>query len=149
MERVRCIFCKGFLKGAKVQCPVCGKFIQDVMKNDPQEMEDFVEDIMRDRVDSGGRRERIAEDLIDMGFERSFFEARLNDLADGVQRDVRKEGLKQMFIGLGVAFVGILITVGTYIMASERGGGYLVTYGIILVGLVLAAKGAYGALHRS
>ncbi|MBV8857982.1 MAG: hypothetical protein JOZ02_13700 [Acidobacteria bacterium] len=58
----------------------------------------------------------------------------------------KKQSLRTMLIGLAMAAVGIVITVGTYAWAasSPRGGGYVVTWGLIVFGGLRVVQGFIG-----
>lgn len=50
---------------------------------------------------------------------------------------------RQMRRGVWIAVVGALIGVGTYVFARSMGGGiYLVTWGLVLIGILIACAGA-------
>lgn len=54
--------------------------------------------------------------------------------------------MKSLIIGLIALFVGIFITWGTYSAASEEGGTYVVTWGLILYGAVKTLRSLYALL---
>lgn len=54
----------------------------------------------------------------------------------------RKAAMREIIIGALIALVGIAITVVTYKMA-EDGGRYVVTWGLIVIGLIQAFKGVF------
>jgi hypothetical protein len=57
--------------------------------------------------------------------------------------DVRELGRRDMRIGGIVFAVGLVITIATYQMATERGGGYhLIAHGPIIWGAVQFFRGA-------
>lgn len=62
------------------------------------------------------------------------------------QKYRKQQSLKMMLIGFAMAAVGIAITVGTYVWAasSPRGGGYVVTWGLIVFGGLRAVQGLIG-----
>ena len=60
--------------------------------------------------------------------------------------EATRSARNNMLIGLGLAVVGIAISIGTYAAAaSSRGGGrYVVTYGLIIVGGLRFVQGLLG-----
>jgi hypothetical protein len=64
-------------------------------------------------------------------------------------RAVRNRALRDTVIGAGVFVAGVALTVGSYLRAAQNpaGGQYVVTYGLILVGLVMVGKGVYGLVR--
>jgi hypothetical protein len=64
-------------------------------------------------------------------------------------RAVRNQALRDCLIGLGGVLVGTVLTVGSYLRAAQNpdGGGYVITYGLILFGLIMLGKGVYGFLR--
>ena len=148
MRKIRCVFCRSLLKGAKAKCPACGQYIDDVMRNDPRYVEAFLERAVEDAVDQGKPRRDIARDLTERGFATVLFQPELDELANERRREVRREGLKEMLWGMMLGTAGILATVGTYLMASRRGGYYFITWGLILSGLGVAGRGLWVLLYR-
>jgi hypothetical protein len=53
---------------------------------------------------------------------------------------------KHMLIGIGLFFLGLVITIGTYAIAasSERGGHYFITYGLMISGALDLIYGLVG-----
>jgi hypothetical protein len=64
-------------------------------------------------------------------------------------RAVRNQALRDSLIGLGGVVAGVVLTVGSFLRAAQNpdGGGYVITYGLILFGLVMLGKGVYGFLR--
>jgi hypothetical protein len=65
----------------------------------------------------------------------------------------RNQYARHMLIGVGLFALGLAITVGSYIYAaaSEQGGSYVVTYGLMLVGgadLLYGLVGWVGELKK-
>jgi hypothetical protein len=54
---------------------------------------------------------------------------------------MREAGKKQVMLGLGIAAVGLVLTVATY-SAASGGGSYFVFWGAIIFGLIRAGHGA-------
>jgi hypothetical protein len=59
---------------------------------------------------------------------------------------VRNRALRDLVVGVLLAVAGVVITVVTYSIAANKPGGgkYYITYGLVIVGLVMAGKGTYG-----
>ncbi|HVG33205.1 MAG TPA: zinc ribbon domain-containing protein [Pyrinomonadaceae bacterium] len=53
---------------------------------------------------------------------------------------------KHMLIGIGLFFLGLVITIGTYAVAasSQQGGHYFITYGLIISGALDFLYGLFG-----
>jgi hypothetical protein len=56
---------------------------------------------------------------------------------------MREAGRKQMIIGLVIAGVGLVVSLGTYAAASSGsgGGGYFILWGAVVFGLIRAGRG--------
>jgi uncharacterized membrane protein len=56
---------------------------------------------------------------------------------------MREAGRKQLIIGLVIAGVGLVVSLGTYAAASSGGGGggYFIFWGAVVFGLIRAARG--------
>jgi hypothetical protein len=59
---------------------------------------------------------------------------------------VRNAAVRDTLIGLACVVGGTALTLGSF-FAADDGGGFVVTYGLILAGLVMAGKGVYGFLR--
>jgi hypothetical protein len=59
---------------------------------------------------------------------------------------VRNTAIRDTLIGIGGVIGGTVLTLGSFFKAAENadGGEYIVTYGLILVGLIAIGKGIYG-----
>jgi hypothetical protein len=59
---------------------------------------------------------------------------------------VRSRAIRDALIGAAAVVGGIALTVGSFITAANnpQGGSYFITYGLVLFGLVMLGKGAYG-----
>jgi hypothetical protein len=67
----------------------------------------------------------------------------------GAVRAVRNSAIRDTLIGIGGVAVGTALTVGSYLHAEQNPGGeYVITYGVILFGLVMIGKGIYGFLRH-
>jgi hypothetical protein len=55
---------------------------------------------------------------------------------------MREAGRKQLIIGLVIAGVGLVLSLGTYAAASSGGGGrYFIFWGAVVFGLIRAGRG--------
>ena len=56
---------------------------------------------------------------------------------------MREAGRKQLIIGLVIAAVGLVLSLGTYAAASSGGGGggYFIFWGAVVFGLIRAGRG--------
>lgn len=54
---------------------------------------------------------------------------------------MRRSGYLELFGGIGLAILGIVVTVVGYMAASTQGGRYYVTWGLVLWGFVMACRG--------
>jgi hypothetical protein len=59
---------------------------------------------------------------------------------------VRNRAIRDVLIGAACVVGGGVLTVGSFLAAANQpeGGQYTVTYGLILFGLIMLGKGAYG-----
>ncbi len=66
-------------------------------------------------------------------------------------RSVRNRALRDLLIGVGGLAVGIALTVASFLHAAQNpnAGEYVVTYGLMLFGLVMIGKGVYGHVRYS
>ena len=65
---------------------------------------------------------------------------------------IRTRGWRDVAIGIGAAVLGVGISVAGYLSAANNpngGGGYTVTYGLVIVGLCMIARGIYNLLRYS
>lgn len=83
--------------------------------------------------------EQTGNQFDEQGFEQNPYDPS-GDRARTEQQ--RKQAMKDIIVGVLFIIVGIAITVVTYRMA-EGGGRYVVTWGLMLVGLIQAGKGAF------
>lgn len=62
---------------------------------------------------------------------------------------VRNRAIRDALIGVGGVGLGVALSVGSYLHAAEdpQGGEYVVTWGLVLFGLVMIGKGIYGFLR--
>jgi hypothetical protein len=56
-------------------------------------------------------------------------------------KEEKKEGRNDMLIGGLWIAGGLILTIGSYMMVSESGGRYLITYGPIIYGVIRFFKG--------
>ena len=61
----------------------------------------------------------------------------------------RNEAIKSIFIGLACIAGGLAITIGSWLYASNHGGTYVVTYGLIIMGAIAAIRSFYHAISIS
>ncbi len=101
---------------------------------------------VRDRVRQGQTSDQIVNELVRSGFSPQE--------AQGIVRQARQShvsgGLKLLIGGLAFAFLGVVVTVGTYASASSSGGGeYLIWFGPIIAGGLLALIGLVRMLRSA
>jgi hypothetical protein len=56
--------------------------------------------------------------------------------------DRRSQGKTLIIVGAVIAALGLVITIGTFSMASQSGGVYFVAYGPIIAGVATMMRGA-------
>jgi hypothetical protein len=63
---------------------------------------------------------------------------------------VRRRAVRETLLGIGGLAVGTALTMGSYLHAAQDPGGgeYVITYGVILFGLVMIGKGIYDFLQH-
>jgi hypothetical protein len=62
---------------------------------------------------------------------------------------VKNRAVRDTLIGVACAIGGVVLTVGSYMAAANdpKGGRYTVTYGLVIFGLAMLAKGIYGFMQ--
>jgi hypothetical protein len=91
--------------------------------------------------------EKVAQGLTEKGVELKI----ARHLVTRVDRAVRKrKAKKDIWIGAAWCFGGLAISIGTYAMASERGGSYFMAWGAVLFGGFQMIKGLinYGSISK-
>ncbi len=65
-------------------------------------------------------------------------------------RAVKMRAIRDIALGLACAILGGVLTVGSYMSAANQPGGgkYTITYGVVLFGLVVLARGIYGLIQH-
>ncbi len=63
---------------------------------------------------------------------------------------VQTQAIRNLLIGIAATIGGTVLTVGSLVMAAQQEGGgrYVVTYGLIIYGLVMVGKGIYGFVQH-
>lgn len=98
---------------------------------------------------SGRTKDEVKNDLIMQGVEPGLAEKIVAsasspmpgaEMAGPAESGGGRSGLGAMVVGIIIAMVGIGITVGSY-SAAGQGGGYVVTYGLVIFGAITAIKG--------
>lgn len=91
--------------------------------------------------------EKVAQGLTEKGVELKT----ARHLVTRVDRTIRKrKAKKDIWIGGAWCFGGLAISIGTYAMASERGGSYFMAWGAVLFGGFQLIKGLinYGSISK-
>ncbi|MEP7219099.1 MAG: hypothetical protein ABI876_09295 [Bacteroidota bacterium] len=62
---------------------------------------------------------------------------------DEDESPVRRKMSADVWIGLGMIAAGLVVTVGSYSMASSGSGGgkYMITFGLFIFGIIRVARG--------
>jgi hypothetical protein len=53
----------------------------------------------------------------------------------------RSEGREDMLIGGLLIAAGLVLSIGSYVMLKDSGGGYFITYGLVVYGIIRFFKG--------
>jgi hypothetical protein len=63
---------------------------------------------------------------------------------------VRTRAIRDVLLGAACTIGGVVLTVGSYTAAAQKpeGGKYTVTYGLVIFGLILLGRGAYGFVRH-
>jgi len=89
---------------------------------------------------AGKKPAQVQDDLMTQGVPSDLASQIVAAVNDYKKKAVRKSGVKMFFTGIVMAGIGAAITIGSFSSASS-GGHYVVTYGLIAVGLVYALAG--------
>jgi len=120
--------------------------------NNPKEYED---DIVIDAMQIGFERgiiNTLQEDLCNIHLKRneikstmvkSFNQEQKNILTsnDELEKSLLEKANNTLALGVISLFLGLMITIVTYISASQHGGRYLITFGVIAFGIGYTIKG--------
>jgi len=83
---------------------------------------------------------------VTIGFkpERYFPSSSIDDIKEKIA--VTKHKMRdRIILGVGIASVGLLIIIVSYLIAKDAGGGiYFVTYGLIFAGILTVIRAIYG-----
>jgi hypothetical protein len=93
------------------------------------------------RVKAGASKEAILQELIQRGYDSQVATDMVKGISQKETVSARKSGLSNLIIGIIVAAVALGITISSYSTAEETGGTYVICYGAILFGIVLAIRG--------
>lgn len=97
--------------------------------------------VLTERMKAAGVSNAVIYDmLIKKGVEHTVA-TKIIDTIGPAGKEEKKEGRNDMIIG-GLWFAGgLILTIGSYMMVSESGGRYLITYGPIIYGVIRFFKG--------
>jgi hypothetical protein len=89
--------------------------------------------------------DEVQKQLIAKGLDAHSAELYVQIVAKVRSAAVRERGLRNMFVGGGVAIVGLIVTFGSYYLAAANGwGAFTIATGAIAIG---ALQFLYGALQ--
>lgn len=89
-----------------------------------------------------GKNENDVRQMVaDEGGSPELAERLLKNLREESKSESRGEGKRDLVIGLIVLAVGLVVTIGSYAAASEGGGSYFITYGLIAAGAIQTIRG--------
>ena len=100
-----------------------------------------VEHIVKE-LELGKSAQKVAQGLVEIGVPSNLAFDLVKKLDSEIRSAKRTGGAKTFAIGGGMAGLGLLITAGTY-AAAQAGGYYVVTYGLVIVGVINMARGAW------
>jgi hypothetical protein len=97
--------------------------------------------VLTERMKASGVSNAVIYDMIvKKGIDHETAMKIIDTIAPARQQE-KKDGKNDMIIG-GLWFAGgLILTIGSYMMVSESGGRYLITYGPIIYGIFRFFKG--------
>ncbi|MEL6561407.1 MAG: hypothetical protein AAFQ94_24680 [Bacteroidota bacterium] len=106
------------------------------MENHEEQIELIIDDLK-----AGKDHTEIKQDLLNTGVDEAIAAA-LIKTADSIYLDdllvrqpVRKPLISRKTIGVLLIFLGVMVTIFTYIRADDEGGVYVIWYGPVLAGI--------------
>ena len=111
------------------------------MENEEIVLNAVVEHIVKE-LELGKSAQTVARGLVEIGVASDFAVDLVKKVDSEIRGAKRTGGAKTLAIGGGLAGLGLVITAGTY-AAAEPGGYYVVTYGLVIVGVINMVRGAW------
>lgn len=87
------------------------------------------------RLKAGSTTESVRADLFSRGIDAREVDVSIAEAAAGNRRHGLRRGVLFLIIGIVCSVLGIGITAGTYAAATQHGGTYFVTYGLLGFGV--------------
>src|SRR4051794_31054122 len=82
------------------------------------------------------RKQFILENLVQAGWDRALAASVIEEVSRRVNAAIERSYKKKMLIGIGMAAVGAVLSLYSYLYAVGAGGGrYVITWGLVAVGL--------------
>lgn len=118
-----------------------GEILESAVKELTQKQTRMVKKAVKRELSDSNRFHLIidtyANDYVSKKEIKSWIEYHYRDLIFKQKKDKKNA----IYAGISSAGLGILLTVGSYLIVSSSGGGkYVITYGLILFGLIAIAK---------
>jgi hypothetical protein len=115
------------------------------MRNSADDVESHVARRVDEAMAEGRLRESIVNELTTEGFPLHLYEDRMNALNSQRIRAARQWGIGQVVVGGLLSLVGLGITLTTLL---GGGGGYVILYGLILLGVAILGRGLQALFYR-
>lgn len=139
---IDCPHCHGrIIPTAANLCPGCGKNVTDTAEIKKSEIRDTIWDRVVAEQQKGRRFKAISAEMLNWPFPITEIEAVQKEY--GQRLDIFKhDAIWKMVVPGGAALmVGAGISFGSMFMASEKGGFYFVTYGLMIYGITSLITG--------
>lgn len=111
------------------------------MENEENVLDAIVEHIVKE-LDLGKPAHNVAQGLADIGVPSDIALELVTKVAKQIKSAKRLGGGKTVALGGGMAALGLIITAATY-AAAQPGEYYVVTYGLVIVGVLNMVRGAW------
>lgn len=111
------------------------------MGNEENALDAVVEHIVNE-LDLGKPAHSVAQGLVDIGVPSDIALELVSKVESQIKSAKRVGGGKTVAIGGGMAALGLIITAATY-AAAQPGEYYVVTYGLVIVGVLNMVRGAW------
>jgi hypothetical protein len=86
--------------------------------------------------------------LKEMGFDKNVATEIIEAIKLQVLKVKKRQGRKNMLIGAVVTVIGIIVTIFTYMLASENGGGrFIIAWGAVIFGIGQFIRGFLQAVE--
>ena len=110
---------------------------------DDRHPDEAARDYIAGRVKEGASQEAIVQELIQRGYEPITARDMVGSVSRKQHFSARTTGLIYLVVGVVIAALAIGVTISSYSAAAERGGTYVICWGVALLGLYLTFRGIW------